>query len=112
MLIQKKNHGTLAKRHRVNNISILNVGGVQVEGVGNVRAVVINHFSDHFKLDNELHPRALDLHFRHLSYREGANLVKPFTMEEVKAAVWNCDSFKCSGPDGVNFDFIKDFLGG
>jgi hypothetical protein len=30
-------------------------------------------------------------------------------MEELKIAVWDCESYKCSGPDGVNFGFIKDF---
>jgi len=44
-----------------------------------------------------------------LSYREGAGLVKPFSLEEVKAAVWDCDNFKCTGPDGITFRFIKDF---
>jgi hypothetical protein len=29
--------------------------------------------------------------------------------EEVKAAVWDCDSFKSSGPDEVNFGFFKEF---
>ncbi|GAU18974.1 hypothetical protein TSUD_178910 [Trifolium subterraneum] len=28
---------------------------------------------------------------------------------EVKAVVWDCDSFKSLGPDGVNFGFIEDF---
>jgi hypothetical protein len=32
-------------------------------------------------------------------------------MEEVKAAVWDCDSYKCPGPYGVNFGFIRDFWG-
>jgi len=32
-------------------------------------------------------------------------------MEEVKNAVWEIDSFKCLGPDGVNFGFIKEFWG-
>ncbi|MCH90194.1 cysteine-rich receptor-like protein kinase [Trifolium medium] len=36
-------------------------------------------------------------------------LIKPFSVEEVKAAVWDCDSYKSSGPDGINFGFIKDF---
>ena len=30
-------------------------------------------------------------------------------MEEVKAAVWDCDNFKCSGSVGITFGFIKDF---
>jgi len=28
---------------------------------------------------------------------------------EVKAAVWDCDNFKCPGPDEITFGFIKDF---
>ncbi|PNX65115.1 cysteine-rich receptor-like protein kinase, partial [Trifolium pratense] len=28
---------------------------------------------------------------------------------EVKSAVWDCDSYKSPGPDGINFGFIKDF---
>jgi hypothetical protein len=27
----------------------------------------------------------------------------------VHAAVWDCDSYKSSGPDGINFGFMKEF---
>jgi hypothetical protein len=37
------------------------------------------------------------------------SLTKPFSLEEVKAIMWDCDSNKNSGPDGINFGFIKDF---
>lgn len=30
-----------------------------------------------------------------------------FTLEEVKAAIWECDSNKAPAPDGINFFFIK-----
>jgi hypothetical protein len=30
-----------------------------------------------------------------------------FTPKEVKAAIWECDSNKAPGPDGINFFFIK-----
>jgi len=30
-------------------------------------------------------------------------------MEEVKHAIWDCDSYKSPGPDGVNLGFIKHF---
>jgi len=109
MLIQKEIHGTMSSRRRVNNISILDVGGISVEGVDNIRLAVFNHFSDHFKVMHMVRPRAMDLNFRQLSYREGADLIRPFTLEEVKTAIWDCDSYKCLGPDGVNFGFIKDF---
>jgi len=38
-----------------------------------------------------------------LSHREGAGLVKPFGLEEIKVAVWDCDSYKCPRPDNINF---------
>nr|ABN08473.1 reverse transcriptase - beet retrotransposon, putative [Medicago truncatula] len=46
--------------------------------------------------------------FRSLSGTEGVSLIKPFLVDEVKAAVWDCDSFKSPGLDGINFGFIKD----
>lgn len=36
------------------------------------------------------------------------SLIKPFSAEEVKAAGWNCNSFKRPRPDDINFSFIKD----
>ena len=49
-----------------------------------------------------------NLTFKTLTYTEGG-LTRPFTEDEVKAAVWDCDSFKSPGPDGVNFGFLKEF---
>jgi hypothetical protein len=49
------------------------------------------------------------LTFRSLNVREGIDLIKPFTEEEVKNAVWDCDSYKSPGPDGITFGFLKDF---
>jgi hypothetical protein len=31
------------------------------------------------------------------------------SVEEVHAAIWDCDSFKSPGPDGINFGFLKEF---
>ncbi|MCI78321.1 endonuclease/exonuclease/phosphatase family protein, partial [Trifolium medium] len=39
------------------------------------------------------------MQFRTLSYAEGGSLVKPFSAEEVRAAVWDSDSYKSPGPD-------------
>ncbi|GAU50553.1 hypothetical protein TSUD_281270 [Trifolium subterraneum] len=33
----------------------------------------------------------------------------PFSEAEVKSDVWDCDSYKITGSDGINFGFIKDF---
>lgn len=37
-------------------------------------------------------------------------LIAPFTEEETKLAIWNCESSKSLGPDGFNFRFFKEFL--
>ncbi|GAU23660.1 hypothetical protein TSUD_304350 [Trifolium subterraneum] len=76
-------HSVLASRRRGNTISSLQVGGTTVEGVASIRQA--------------------------LKPVEASSLIKPFTLEEVKAAVWDCDSYKSPGPDGINFGFIKDF---
>jgi hypothetical protein len=39
----------------------------------------------------------------------GAAWLNFFSVDGVKAAVWDCDSFKSPEPDGVNFGFIKEF---
>jgi len=47
--------------------------------------------------------------FRTLSFAEGGSLTKPFSVAEVKTVVWDCDSYKSPGPDGVNIGFLKEF---
>jgi len=54
-------------------------------------------------------PSVEGLVFRRIEHGDGVSLVRPFTIDEVKAAVWDSDSYKSPGPDGVNFGFIKDF---
>ncbi|CAJ2672661.1 unnamed protein product [Trifolium pratense] len=54
-------------------------------------------------------PGVDDLHFKRLSQVEIGGLIKPFAEDEVKQAVWDCDSYKSPGPDGINFGFVKDF---
>jgi hypothetical protein len=54
-------------------------------------------------------PGADNLHFRQLSQTDSGSLTKPFSEAEVKAALWDCDSYKSPGPDGINFGFYKDF---
>jgi hypothetical protein len=56
---------------RVNYISVIDVGGVMIEGFRNVREAVFNHFSEDFTAPNVEHPRAIDLNFHTLPNREG-----------------------------------------
>jgi len=100
-------HGVMSNRRRQNAINMVTVGGVNIEGVQNIRVAVYDHFSNHFKAFRELRPSLQGTHFSKLSYGQAGSLTKPFSVEEVKQAVWDCDGLKSLRPDGINFDFIK-----
>jgi len=85
------------------------VNGVLVEGVDNVRNAVYNHFSTHFQRRPLQRPCMDSLAFRSLSTGEGAALTRPFSVDEVRRAVWDCENYKSPDPDGINFGFIKEF---
>ncbi|GAU10308.1 hypothetical protein TSUD_422640, partial [Trifolium subterraneum] len=102
-------HSVLANRRRGNTISSLQVDGVTMEGVVPIMHAVVSHFAFHFKAGNVERPGVDSLTFKRLHSAEVSSLIKPFALEEVKATVWDCDSYKSPGPDGVNFGFIKDF---
>ncbi|PNX62789.1 cysteine-rich receptor-like protein kinase, partial [Trifolium pratense] len=102
-------HSVLASRGRRNAMSVIQVDGITIEGVEPIRQAVFSHFESHFKASNVDRPGVEDLQFKKLNHAENGSLIKPFTEAEVKSAVWDCDSFKSPGPDGINFGFIKDF---
>ncbi|GAU47037.1 hypothetical protein TSUD_239950 [Trifolium subterraneum] len=102
-------HSVLASRRRGNSISSLQEGSRTVEGVASIREAVVTHFASHFKAVSIDRPGVDNLAFKQLNQVEVNSLIKPFSMEEVKVVVWDCDSFKSPGPDGVNFGFLKDF---
>ncbi|GAU44567.1 hypothetical protein TSUD_367230 [Trifolium subterraneum] len=92
-----------------NTIGSLIVEGRTVGRVPEVRDAVFHHFSHHFR--KKLHHRfdISGLLFKTLTTEDSAGLVQPFLLDEIKEAVWDCDSFKCPGPDGINIGFLKDF---
>jgi len=102
-------HSVMAGQRRHNTLCSICVNGVMVEGVQHVRQAVFDHFHKHFCAPPMVRPRVGHLQFRQLSFIEKGTLTKPFSMDEVKAAVWDCDSFKSPGLDGINFGFIKNF---
>jgi len=102
-------HSALVRRRRRNAIVSLVVNGTLVEGVQPIRNAVFSHFRDHFEAPIVARPGAENLSFNTLTTAEGTGLIKPFSEAEVKAAVWDCESFKSPGLDGVHFGFIKDF---
>ncbi|GAU20017.1 hypothetical protein TSUD_273520 [Trifolium subterraneum] len=99
-------HSVLASRRRRNTISSLQADGVTLEGVDPIHQAVFMHFASHFKARNVVRPGVDNLQFKQQSWPDSGSLTRPFSVEEVKAAVWDCDSFKSPGPDGVNLALI------
>jgi hypothetical protein len=102
-------HSVLASRRRRNSLSSIMVNGTVVEGVQPVRQAVFKHFWNHFISPRVVRPSVGNLQFKKLLGVEMGNLTRPFSVDEIKSAVWDCDSFKSPGPDGINFGFIKNF---
>jgi exonuclease III len=102
-------HEIMSNRKRRNVVSSFLVNGVMVEGVENVCVAIYYNFSSHFKARVMERPSMAGLQFRSLSHAEGVGLVKLFSLDEVKSAVWDYDNYRCPGPDGISFGFIKDF---
>jgi len=105
----KKFHSILSSRRRQNSIVSFVENSNIVEGVQPIRSTIFSHFSNHFKKQYISRPGVRNMNFKTLSFVEGGSLVKPFSVEEVKVAMWDCDCFKSPRPDGVNFGFIKEF---
>jgi len=51
-----------------NSLQLIHLDGVVVEGVQNIRAAVLNHFSTHYRATNMSRPGVNDLNFRRLTY--------------------------------------------
>jgi hypothetical protein len=80
-------HSVLKSRRRRNALSSIMVDGVRVEGVQPIRQAIFSHFSSHFRAVNTDRPRVDGLQFSALTPMEGASLARPFSVEEVHAAV-------------------------
>ena len=88
--------------------------GVLVDGVWTVEPHKVREearafFSQRF-IEPDLHRPKLDgISFQTITQQQNSMLVAPFSEEEVRKAIWDCGSDKSSGPDGINFKFIKKF---
>ncbi|KAM0062164.1 putative RNA-directed DNA polymerase [Helianthus debilis subsp. tardiflorus] len=68
-----------------------------------------NYFEQLFKEENHCRPSLINNRFKVLSSEQSALLVKRFSKDEIKEAVWDCGGDKTPGPDGFTFSFIRHF---
>lgn len=101
-------HMCIKKRFKINEIEGLMVDNRWIEDVDEVKQEVHNHFkrqisaTDSIRLDfsEEFGQKRID-------EADNKFLVAPFSEDEIKRAIWDCDSSRSPGPDSFSFGFIK-----
>ncbi|GAU51064.1 hypothetical protein TSUD_300060 [Trifolium subterraneum] len=103
-------HKRVNQRRRTNDIHCIEKDGVIIEEMKEIKDGIFAHFKDQFQKRNVKRPTMKNFTFKQIEAIEANMLVDRFSEEEIKQAVWECDSSKIPGPDGVSLGFIKDFL--
>lgn len=102
-------HTCISRRKRKNFIHGILVEEDLVSDVDGIKGAIKNHFVKLFDTRPNLRIGLEGMGFNVIGEEENAKLVAPFSMEEIQKAVWECDSDKSPGPDGMNFGFVKQF---
>ncbi|WJX67033.1 hypothetical protein P8452_51532 [Trifolium repens] len=102
-------HKCLRARGSSNSIKALQVGGVWVESPEEIRQATVDFFKHHFCLPLRLRPFLDGVEFPLLSEAANLSLTLPFALEEIEVVVAESDGNKSPGPDGFNFNFVKQF---
>ncbi|XP_058726028.1 uncharacterized protein LOC131597340 [Vicia villosa] len=99
-------HGCVKKRRRENEILALEVNGNMLKGAGEIKNAIVEHFKNHFSVRG-VRPILENMHFKRINETAVNELIQAFSEDKIRKAVWECDSTKSPGPDGVNFGFVK-----
>jgi hypothetical protein len=102
-------HMCVNNRRRVNAIHCFEIEGVLIEEMKEIKEGIFSHFKDQFQKKVLKRPNMENFSFKQISEPDADMLVERFYVEEIKEAVWECESSKSPGPDGVSLGFIKEF---
>ena len=101
-------HSSLRWRRLRNEVKGVEVEGQWLEEPSSVRCEAKKLFNSRFKATKDLGVRLDKVDFKSLSHEDNMSLIKAFSVEEVRDAVWLCDGSKSPGPDGFNLFFVKE----
>ncbi|KAL8482923.1 hypothetical protein ACS0TY_025822 [Phlomoides rotata] len=77
------------------------------DSVDDVKKVIREHFEQHFRKPVSCRPQLpIDIFSRSIDECSNQLLTARFTEEEIKEAVWTCDSKKSPSPDGYSFERV------
>ncbi|GKV43338.1 hypothetical protein SLEP1_g50641 [Rubroshorea leprosula] len=101
-------HKCIKGRWRRNEINAISIEGKEFKQVDDIKQGIMKYLANLFTDEGWPRPILEGLNFKTLSEIDKCMLTEPFTKEEVKEAVGNCDSNKALGPNGFNFGFLKN----
>ncbi|KAJ0753011.1 putative RNA-directed DNA polymerase [Helianthus annuus] len=100
-------HGVINANTSNNWITGLRINGDWITSPPLIKDFAFNFFSDKFKEPMVVRPSLVCPNLNRISDEEAGCLIQPFSLLEIKNAIWECDGDKASGPGGINFHFIK-----
>ncbi|MCH90051.1 LINE-1 reverse transcriptase like, partial [Trifolium medium] len=102
-------HGCINRRRSTNDIINLEIDGRRESSVKGMKEGIYRHLEEHFRAKGGTVLSLKSFDFKKISNVDNLFLVSEFKEEEIKEAVWDCEDSKSPGPDGVTFDFLKEF---
>ncbi|KAJ0641962.1 putative RNA-directed DNA polymerase [Helianthus annuus] len=102
-------HGVVNANTSNNRIHGLHIDGVWVASPPLVKDHIFTYFAEKFEEPLNSRPLLECPFLNKVSDMEAEALVCPFSLSEIKKAVWECEGDRAPGPDGINFKFIKRF---
>ncbi|XP_022032062.1 uncharacterized protein LOC110933133 [Helianthus annuus] len=100
--------------HIINsNISTNRLNGLMIDGVWvtnplSIKEYLFGFFEHQFSEPMPNRPSLVCSNLASLSVDEANLLEAPFSIEEIKAAIWECDDDRAPGPDEFNFKLLRN----
>ncbi|GKU98552.1 hypothetical protein SLEP1_g11544 [Rubroshorea leprosula] len=100
-------HNCVKGRWRRTEMNSIQIKGDQIRNANKMKEEIACYFEELYTEVEKDRPRLDRLYFKQLTGEDNDILTSPFTEEEIKIAVGECDSMKAPGPNGFNFRFVK-----
>ncbi|XP_073266626.1 uncharacterized protein [Populus alba] len=97
---------TATTRQKKNQLACLEVDRQILSKPIDMKLAVFHFFRNLYSHQNRPRASCSNLEFLRLKPSSSAALELPFSVEEITAAVWDCDGNKAPGPDGINSTFV------
>lgn len=102
-------HRFVNNKRRKSKISGLLIDGVWVTEPEAIKSGIFSFYQEKFQERWASRPKFSSSKFSSIDPTTRDSLESPFTIEEIKEAIWACGNEKALGPDGYTFKFIKRY---